>query len=282
MAEESPSQQIVVIRPSRGWSPLRLKELVAYRELLYFLVWRDLKVRYKGTVLGVGWAVLQPLLLMVTFTLLFGVLIKIPSDGIPYAVFAYAGILPWTLFVKGLTEGSLSLATNEQLITKVYFPRPLLPISSAVSGLVDFAIAFVVLLGLMLFYGILPTLAILVLPLFIAIAVISAMGVSFWLSSADILYRDVRHTIPFIAQFWFFVTPVVYPLSIVPDSLRWLYSLNPMVAVVEGFRWALVGGVWPFDLLFAISLALVLVVFVGGLFYFRRTEKIFADWGRPG
>ena len=281
MAQEAPSQQVVIIRPSRGWVPIRLRELWAYRELLYFLAWRDVKVRYKGAVLGIGWAVLQPLLMTLVFSFLFTIVLRIPSNGLPYPVLTYAALLPWNLFQKGLTEGSMSLATNERLVTKVYFPRLILPFSSVLTGLVDFAVAFTVLIGLMLYYGIAPTIAVVLLPAFIAIGVISAAGIALWLSALDILYRDVRHVVPFLASLWLFATPVFYSLSSVPDSLRWLYSLNPMVVVVEGFRWALLGAPWSLDLTAGISLVVVFVLFVTGLFYFRRTERIFADWGRP-
>lgn len=281
MAQEAPSQQVVIIRPSRGWVPIRLRELWAYRELLYFLAWRDVKVRYKGAVLGIGWAVLQPLLMTLVFSFLFTIVLRIPSNGLPYPVLTYAALLPWNLFQKGLTEGSMSLATNERLVTKVYFPRLILPFSSVLTGLVDFAVAFTVLIGLMLYYGIAPTIAVVLLPVFIAIGVISAAGIALWLSALDILYRDVRHVVPFLASLWLFATPVFYSLSSVPDSLRWLYSLNPMVVVVEGFRWALLGSSWSLDLTAGISLAVVVALFVTGLFYFRRTERIFADWGRP-
>ena len=281
MPTEAPSQQVVIIRPSRGWVPIRLRELWAYRELLYFLAWRDVKVRYKGAVLGIGWAVLQPLLMTLVFSFLFTIVLRIPSNGLPYPVLTYAALLPWNLFQKGLTEGSMSLATNERLVTKVYFPRLILPFSSVLTGLVDFAVAFTVLIGLMLYYGIAPTIAVVLLPVFIAIGVISAAGIALWLSALDILYRDVRHVVPFLASLWLFATPVFYSLSSVPDSLRWLYSLNPMVVVVEGFRWALLGSSWSLDLTAGVSLAVVVALFVTGLFYFRRTERIFADWGRP-
>ena len=280
MTGGSPSQQVVIIRPSQGRAPLRLRELWVYRELLYFLVWRDIKVRYKGAVLGLGWAVLQPLLMTLVFTFLIGI-VGIPSNGIPPAILVFSALLPWNLFAKGLTEGSQSLVANEQLVTKVYFPRLLLPIAPIATGLVDFAIGFAVLLALMAYFGIIPAIAIVAVPAFAAIAIICAVGIALWLSAIDILYRDVRHVVPFIAGLWFFATPIFYPLSLVPDSLRWLYSLNPMVIVVEGFRWALFGAAWRFDFSVGISLAVVTAMFVGGLFYFRRTERVFADWGRP-
>jgi len=281
MATESRSQQVTIIRPSRGWAPIRVRELWSYRELLFFLVWRDVKVRYKGAVLGVGWAVLQPLLMTLVLSFLATVIIRIPSSGIPVLVLTFAALLPWNLFQKGLTEGSMSLVNNEMLVTKVYFPRLILPIASVVNGLIDFAIGFAVLVGLMLFYGIVPAIAIVLLPVFVVIALVSATGIALWLSSIDILYRDVRHVVPFLASVWFFATPIFYTLSDIPGELRWLFALNPMVVVIEGFRWALLGSSWSLDLSALISVAVVAALFVGGLFYFRRTERIFADWGKP-
>ena len=278
MATESPSQQVVVIRPARGWLPIRFRELWEYRELLYFLVWRDVKVRYKQTVLGVTWVVLQPLFLALLFTVIFGQLAGISSEGVPFALFAFVALLPWNLFAKGLYEGSTSLVANERLVTKVYFPRLILPASAVVGGLVDFMIGVGVLVGLMLYFGFVPTITILALPLFVFVAIILAMGIAFCLSAVDARYRDVRHTLPFLTQVWFFATPVVYPISLVPEAWRWLYALNPMVGVVEGFRWALLGRAWTLDpILMALSLAGVLVIFFAGLLYFTRTERVFAD-----
>ncbi len=277
MATELRSPQVVIIRPTRGWLPVRIRELWAHRELLYFLVWRDLKIRYKQTILGVGWAVIQPVFLMLIFTFIFGNLARLPSEGVPYPVFVYVALLPWNLFAKGLTEGSTSLVMNERLITRVYLPRLILPAAPVTAGLVDFAIAFVVLIGLMFYFGIVPTLAVLLLPLFIVIAFITALGISMWLSAIDARYRDVRYTLPFLTQFWFFATPIVYSASLLPSSWRWLYSLNPMVSVIEGFRWALLGTPIVLDLSFVISLGIIFLLFVGGLFYFRRSERIFAD-----
>ncbi len=268
---------ITAITPSKAWSLPDFRELWSYRELLYFLVWRDVMVRYKQTILGVAWAVLQPVFMMVIFTLFFGMLARIPSDGVPYPVFAYAALLPWNLFARGLTDASNSLVANQSLVSKVYFPRLLLPASSVLAAVPDFAIGFTVLIGLMFWYGIVPTIGIIALPLFVVVAVLSAMGIGFWLSALDAKYRDIRYTLPFLTQFWLFATPVVYPLSLVPEAWRWVYSLNPMVGVVEGFRWALLGGTGTLDPTVFLSLLIVLLMFVGGLLYFHRTERTLAD-----
>jgi len=279
MRTETRSAPTVVIQPSRGWAPIRLRELWAYRELLYFLVWRDLKVRYKQTVLGVVWVVIQPLFMMFVFTFLFSTVAHLDTDPVPYALFVFVGLLAWNLFAKGLSEGSTSLATNQQLITRVYFPRLILPSAVVISGLLDFAIGFLPLAGIMIYYGYPLELspAFLVLPLLVALIVVAALGIAFWLSAIDARYRDVRYTLTFLTSLWLFATPVVYPLASVPTNLRWLYSLNPMTAVVEGFRWSLLGSAWTLDLITGISLVAVVVLFIGGLFYFRRTERIFAD-----
>lgn len=277
MATETAAPHVTVIRPSRGWVSLRLKELWAFRELLYFLTWRDIKVRYKQTVIGIGWAVIQPLFMVLVFSLLFGTLAKIPSNGLPYPVFLFSAMLPWSLFATGLSSGSTSLVANQRLVTRVYFPRLVLPIAAVLGSLLDFAVAFAVFIGLMLYFGILPTLAIVTLPLFIAIALLSAVGVACWLSAIDARYRDVRYALPFLTQIWYFATPIVYPVSFIPESWRWILGLNPMTGVIEGFRWALLGQ--PLDVGFPLllSLALVAILFVSGLFYFRRAERIFAD-----
>ena len=266
-----------IIRPSKGLISLKLGELWDYRELLYFLTWRDIKIRYKQTVLGAAWAILQPLLTMVVFTIFFGRLAKVPSDGLPYPLFSFAALLPWQLFARALTESSNSLVGNQALITKVYFPRLVIPISAVLAGLVDFVISFVVLLGMMAYYQIIPTINILALPLFLLLAIATALAAGLWLSALNVIYRDVRHTIPFLVQFWLFITPIAYPSSLVPEQWRTLYGLNPMVGVVEGFRWALLGtagGVGSVVLASAIMVGLLLI---GGLFYFRRMEKTFAD-----
>jgi lipopolysaccharide transport system permease protein len=268
---------VTVIRPSRGWVPLNLRDLWEYRELLYFLTWRDIKVRYKQTVLGAAWAVIQPFFTMLVFSIFFGRLAKVPSDGIPYPIFAYCALLPWQLFAHSLTESGNSLVANERLITKVYFPRLVIPMSAVLAGLLDFAIAFVVLIGMMLFYGIVPTIAIVTLPLFLLLAVATALGVGLWLSALNVQYRDVRYTIPFLTQFWLFATPVAYSSSLVPEALRPLYGLNPMAGVVEGFRWALLGKAEGPGALLAVSTVVTALILVGGLYYFRRMEKTFAD-----
>lgn len=279
--ENAPAQHgarhVVVIEPTRGWVSFRLGELWEYRDLLYFLVWRDIKVRYKQTALGALWAIIQPLFTMVVFSLFFGRLAKVPSDGLPYPIFAFCALLPWQLFAFALNESSNSLVANERLVTKVYFPRLAIPTAGVLAGLVDFSIAFVVLLGMMLFYGIVPTAAILLLPVFVLFAVATALAVGLWLSALNVRYRDVRYTIPFLTQFWLFITPIAYPSSLIPPEWRALYGLNPMAGVVEGFRWALLGidtGVGPTII---VSASVVALLLVGGVAYFRRMEKTFAD-----
>jgi len=256
---------------------LRLGELWAYRELLYFLVWRDIKVRYKQTLLGAAWVILQPLLTMIVFTLFFGNLAQVPSDGIPYPLFAFAGLVPWTLFAYSLTESSSSLVTNQNLITKVYFPRLIIPLASVLAGLVDFAISFAVLLVLMLYYGIVPQAAALTVPLFVIFAVVAALSIGIWLSALNVEFRDVRYTIPFLTQFWMFITPLAYASSLVPARWRLVYGLNPMAGVVEGFRWALLGKTNAPSVLLAASGTAVVLLLVGGAYYFRRMERTFAD-----
>lgn len=265
-----------VIRPSRGWVALNLRDLWNYRELLYFLTWRDIKVRYKQTVLGAAWAVLQPFFTMVVFSVFFGQLAKVPSDGIPYPIFSYCALLPWSYFSGALDRASNSLVGSSHLITKVSFPRLAIPISAVMAGLVDFGIAFVVLLGMMIYYGFTPTTAALTLPLFLSLAVATALAVGLWLSALNVQYRDVRYTIPFLTQFWLFATPVAYSSSLVPERWRAWYGLNPMAGVVEGFRWALLGKEPPASLL-AVSAVVVVLLLIGGLYYFRRMEKTFAD-----
>ncbi len=265
-----------LIRPSRGWVALNLRDLWNYRELLYFLTWRDIKVRYKQTVLGAAWAVLQPFLTMVVFSVFFGQLAKVPSDGIPYPIFSYCALLPWSYFSGALDRASNSLVGSSHLITKVYFPRLAIPISAVTAGLVDFGIAFVVLLGMMIYYSFTPTIAVLTLPLFLLLAVATALAVGLWLSALNVQYRDVRYTIPFLTQFWLFATPIAYSSSLVPEQWRTWYGLNPMAGVVEGFRWALLGKEPPTSLL-AVSAVVVVLLLIGGLYYFRRMEKTFAD-----
>lgn len=267
----------MLIRPPSGWASLGLGELWESRELLYFLTWRDVKVRYKQTALGAAWAIIQPLFMMVVFSLFFGRLGKMPSDGIPYPVFTFCALLPWQLFAHALTESSNSLVANERLITKVYFPRLVVPIAAVLGGLVDFLIAFVILLAMMFYYGIVPTRAIVTLPGFLLLAIATALGVGLWLSALNVQYRDVRYTISFLIQFWLFATPVAYASSIVPEKWRALYGVNPMAGVVEGFRWALLGKSGPPGALLGVSVAVVVVILIGGLYYFRRMEAEFAD-----
>jgi len=268
---------VLTIRPSRGWVPVRLADLWEYRELLYFLVWRDVKVRYKQTVLGAAWAVLQPFCTMVVFSVFFGHFARMPSDGLPYPVFAYCGLLPWQLFAHALTESSNSLVSSQNLITKVYFPRLVIPLAAVLGGLVDFGISLAVLLGLMAWYGIVPSLAVITLPLFVVFALATALAVGLWLSALNVQYRDVRYTIAFLAQLWLFATPVAYPASLLPERWRVLMGLNPMAGVVEAFRWALLGTSQVPGPMIAVSVVIVIGMLTGGLFYFRRTERRFAD-----
>lgn len=267
---------VTLIRPPRGIQ-LNLRELWEYRELLYFLIWRDIKVRYKQTFLGATWAVLQPFLTMVVFSIFFGKLAKVPSEGIPYPIFAYAALVPWNYFAHAMNQGSLSLVEYQRVITKVYFPRILVPFSSVLSGLIDFAIAFVVLIGMMFFYRTMPTLAIFTLPLFLGIAIITALGISLWLSALNVEYRDVRYILPFFTQFLLFLSPVVYPSSLVPAKFQFLYGLNPMSGVIEGFRWALLGKSFPSPDMMLTSLVVSFFLFLTGLMYFQRMERTIAD-----
>jgi lipopolysaccharide transport system permease protein len=264
----------------RGWAALGLRELWEYRELLFFLTWRDVKVRYKQAILGVLWAILVPLVTMVVFTVVFNQFlgVKSPSPGIPYAVWSYAGLLPWNFFAAALAAASASVVANANLVTKVYFPRLVIPLSGVLAGLVDFGIAFVVLLVLMAAYRIAPAWNIVFLPVFILLAIAVALGVGLWLSALNVLYRDVGYVIPFLVQIWMFVSPVIYPTSSIKSPLaRVVFALNPMTGVVNGFRWALLGTQVPLDLYTWISIASVLVVLAGGLFYFKRMERVFAD-----
>ncbi|MCB0168764.1 MAG: ABC transporter permease [Anaerolineae bacterium] len=265
-----------IIEPSKGWVDLQWRKLWSYRELLYFLSWRDIKVRYKQTALGAAWAIIQPFFTMVVFSLFFGKLGKIPSDGIPYPIFSYTALLPWTLFANGLSQASNSLVSNANLITKVYFPRLLIPLSTVVSGLLDFVIAFVVLLAMMVFYNLFPTSAILWLPFFLLLTIVTTLGVALWFSALNVQYRDIRYAIPFLTQFWLFMTPIAYPSSLLSEPWRTLYGLNPMVGVVEGFRWVLLGADPPGAMLW-VSVMAALALLVGGLYYFRKMEKTFAD-----
>jgi lipopolysaccharide transport system permease protein len=265
------------IAPSKGWVPLKLRELWEYRELLYFLVWRDVKVRYKQTALGASWAIIQPFMTMVVFSIFFGHLAKVPSDGIPYPIFSFAALVPWTFFASGLTQSSNSLVGSGSLISKVYFPRLIIPLASVFSGIVDFAIAFLVMLAMMLYYGLIPTLNVIWLPLFLLLALVTSLGVGLWLSALNVEYRDVRYVVPFITQFWMLATPIAYPSSLLHEPWRTIYGLNPMVGVVEGFRWALLRTNSAPGPLIAVSSAAAVLILITGAFYFRRMEKTFAD-----
>lgn len=266
-----------LIRPPQGWLELNLRELWAYRELLYFFVWRDVKVRYKQTLVGAGWAVLQPLLAMAVFTLFFGMLARIPSDGLPYPVFYFCALLPWMYFAGALTTATNTVVDQQRVITKVFFPRILLPLAAVLTGLLDLAIGFLLLLGMLAYYGIAPGMAMLWLPLFVLLALATALGVGLWLSAMNALYRDVRYVVPFLVQVWMFASPVVYPASLVPAEWRWLYGLNPLAGVIEGFRWAVTGsGELHMQTLLASSLG-VLLILLGGLLYFQRMESKMAD-----
>jgi homopolymeric O-antigen transport system permease protein len=271
------STAVLKIRPSRGWVSLRLREVWEYRELLYFLTWRDIKVRYKQTVLGATWAIIQPFFTMVVFSLFFGRLAKVPSDGIPYPIFAYAALVPWTFFANGLSESSNSLVGSSNLIKKVYFPRLTVPISSVSSGIVDFVLAFLVLLAMMLYYSVKPTWNIVWLPFLFLLALVTALGVGLWLSAMNVQFRDVRYVVPFLTQFWMFATPIAYPSTLLSQPWRTLYGINPMVGVVEGFRWALLGTNTAPGLILIVSSIASLVILIGGAYYFRRMEKTFAD-----
>jgi len=285
MATTSPSNlstsknepQVVLIKPSKAWVSLNLRSLWEYRELLYFLTWRDIKVRYKQTVLGAAWAILQPFLTMLIFSVFFGRLVKVPSDGIPYPLFAFTALVPWTFFANGLNQSSNSLISSANLLKKVYFPRLAIPIATVLAGVVDLILAFVVLLLLMAYYRVTPTINIVWTPLFLALAFVTALGVGLWMSALNVKYRDVRYVVPFLVQIWLFTTPVAYPSSLLHEPWRTIYGLNPMVGVVEGFRWALLGAnTAPGPMVFASAVAAV-VILVTGAFYFRHMEKIFAD-----
>lgn len=264
------------IEPPRSWLTINVKELWQYRELLFFLVWRDIKIRYKQTVLGFTWAILQPFMQMVVFSLFFGRLGNIPSEGLPYPIFNYTALLPWQFFESSISISTTSLVSNSNMITKVYFPRIFVPISSLFSGLVDFVIAFSVLIVMMIYYQIPPTLGVLLLPLFLLLAFITSMGVSLLLSAMNVKYRDVRYIVPFLMRFWFFATPTVYPSSLLDEPWQTLFGLNPMVGVVEGFRWALLGTEPPQAMIF-LSVVVAVVLLISGLIYFNRVEKTFAD-----
>ena len=274
----APAPLITMIQPSKGWVSLKLREVWEFRELLYFLTWRDIKVRYKQTLFGAAWAIIQPFFTMIVFSLFFGRLAEIPSDGIPYPIFSYAALLPWTFFANGITQSANSLIGNSKLISKVYFPRLIVPFSSVLGGLPDFAIAFVVLIGMMIYYGLYPSLASLFwLPIFLLLALVTATGMGLWLSALNVEFRDIRYVVPFLIQFWLFATPVAYPASLLDEPWRTIYGLNPMVGVVEGFRWALLQSGNPPGPMIVLSSLAAVALLVSGLFYFRRMEQTFAD-----
>jgi lipopolysaccharide transport system permease protein len=271
------AEPTVLIQARKHLFDLDLAAIWAYRELLYFLVWRDLKVRYKQTLIGAGWVVIQPLMTMAIFTVIFGNFAKIPSDGLPYPIFSYAALLPWNLFSSSLNRGGESVVSNANLVTKIYFPRLILPMSAVLSPMADFAISFVILVGMMIWFGIAPTVGILMLPIFVLLAICTALAVGLWLAALNVRYRDVRYTIPFLIQIWMFASPVAYPVSLVPEQWRWLYSLNPMAGVIEGFRWALLGNQSPDFSVIAISATVVMALLAAGIVYFKQMERTFAD-----
>ena len=268
--------RVIVIKPPHGWTALNLRDLWNYRELIGFMTWRDIIVRYKQTLLGVLWAILRPVLTMVVFSLIFGGLAKLPSDNIPYPIFSFAAILPWELFSKALSDASRSLVQNSSMITKIYFPRMILPLASVISGLVDFMIALIILIVMMLFYRITPTSNIWMLPLFLILALATSLGVGLWLSAANVIYRDINYILPFITQLWLYITPVAYSNTLIPEQWQFVYAMNPMAGVVQGFRWVLLGTDAPGNLIW-VSVGVAVIVLVTGLFYFKRMERQFAD-----
>ena len=273
---DDPRSPTMIIRPPRTWIPVDLRELWNYRELLASFTVRDIKIRYKQTVLGFLWAIIQPLFMMLIFTIIFGGFAKIPSDGLPYPLFSFAALLPWMLFSEGLTRSTMSMVTNANIMTKVYFPRLIMPISGILSPLADFAISLSILVIMMAHYGFVPTINIIFLPLFILLALATSLGIGLWLSALNVKYRDFQYTVPFIIQLWMYASPVVYPASMLPEAIRPFYGLNPMAGVIEGFRWALLGTEIPGSIIF-VSVGVVIVVFFSGLFYFKRMEQYYAD-----
>jgi lipopolysaccharide transport system permease protein len=277
MSTDTESRIVTVIKPSRGWGLPGLREVWRYKDLLYFLIWRDVKVRYKQTLLGAAWAVIQPFFTMIVFSIFFGKFAKVPTDGLPYPIFAYSALIPWHYFANALSQSGGSLVNEQKLITKVYFPRLVVPLAPMFSGLVDFVIAFSLLIVMMIWYNLKPTVGVLLLPLWIILAMLTALAAGTWLSSLNVRYRDVRYTIPFLTQIWLFSTPIAYSSSIVPERWRSLYGLNPMAGVVEGFRWGLLGKKPPSLHMVMVSAGVVVLLLIGGLIYFRRTERTFAD-----
>jgi len=277
MKEQISELPVFEIRPSSAWRMLDLRELWTYRELVYFLTWRDIKVRYKQTAIGIAWALLQPLAMMVVFTIFVGKLAGVAPPSVPYPVFALAALIPWQLFSRAITESTNSLVTDQRLITRVYFPRIIVPIATTLAAAVDFLVSAVLLAILMLVYRVPIHPEIVFLPAFVLLLIIAALGVGFWLSALNVEYRDVAYTMPFLNQFWFFITPVVYPITVVPENLRVLYGMNPMVGVVEGFRWAILGTENASATLIASSTAVAIVLFLTGIIWFRRRERTFVD-----
>ena len=278
LLDQKKAPPVTIIKPSKGWVGLQLQDLWVYRELIYFLTWRDIKVRYKQSVLGILWAILKPFMAMVVFTIFFGNFAKIPSDGIPYPIFSYTATLPWELFAASLSVASRSMVSNSNMISKIYFPRMIVPLASVMSSVVDFLIGFTILIGMMIYYKFTPTIAILWLPLLILLALITALGVGFWSSALMVRYRDVGYIMPFVSNLWMYLTPVVYSSSMIPEKWRLIYSLNPMTGVVEGFRYALLGTARSGSvMMILVSSVIAGLILVTGMFYFRRMEKQFAD-----
>jgi lipopolysaccharide transport system permease protein len=275
--ESAVDTPVIHIEPSHRWGMVNFQELWDYRELLYFLVWRNVKVRYKQTAIGASWAIIQPLTTAIIFTLVFSRLANVPSDGLPYPLFCYAALLPWTYFATSLNQSTLSLTSNANLLTKIYFPRILLPLSAVLSGLVDFAVSFTLLIGMMIWYEIAPTWGILLLPLFVLLIMLTALAVSLWLSVINVRYRDVGQAVPFVVQIWLFVSPVAYPVSRVPAEWRMFYDLNPMAGVIEGFRWAVLGTDDPRFFLVTLSTIIVCAILFGGVLFFTRMQDTLAD-----
>src|SRR5215208_2625745 len=273
----SEGKPLIRIQPTKGWTSLKLREVWDHRELTGIFVWRDIKVRYRQTVIGALWAIIQPFLTMVVFSVFFGKLAKIPSDDIPYPIFTYAALVPWTFFANSINQASNSLVNNAEMIKKIYFPRLTMPIASVLGGLVDFLLAFIILIFMMLYYGYVPTINIIWFPFFVLLAMMTALGVGLWLAATNVQFRDVRYMVPFIIQVWMFATPVVYPSSLLAEPWHTIYGLNPMVGVVEGFRWALLGTNAAPGPMIIISFVVALLILVTGIYYFRRVEKIFAD-----
>ena len=271
------SEPVLVIKPNRAWFQLDLVALWEYRELLYFLVWRDLKVRYKQTLIGATWAILQPLMTMVIFTVIFSHFAQIPSDGLPYPIFAFTALLPWTYFAGALNRSSSSVVSEAHLISKVYFPRAVLPIAGTLSGIIDFGVAFVLLVGMIIWYGIVPGWGLLALPIFLLLAMVTALAVGLWCSALNVRYRDVGYVIPFLTQCWMYASPIAYPISLVPETWRFFYRLNPMAGVIEGFRWALLGKQGPDFVAMAVGTVVVALLLVGGLVFFKQMEPTFVD-----